>query len=102
MEQQAVITVDCFRVKALLRDPAFYVSIAPLLAAQFPDVAAWFDANRILLAPLLLVLGGHFLVRMRAAAALGQATAAVGPEIARANTLWSTGEPSVDPIRGGE
>jgi hypothetical protein len=63
--------MDDLKVKALLRDPAFWVAAVPIVAAFSPSTSAWIEAHRAAFIPLAVVIGGHFGVRMSAVKAMG-------------------------------
>lgn len=80
-QQHEVISVDTFRVKSLLRDPAFYAALGSVLSALEPRVGVWVQANWILLTPLLIVLTGHFVVRVTGARELGRLASSSPEEV---------------------
>lgn len=65
-EEESEISVDTFKVKQLVRDPAFYAALLPLI----PGLREWAAENWAVLSPLLVVLAGHFLVRRESVRAI--------------------------------
>ena len=90
-DARPTITLDRFKVLALLKDPAFYAALLPLVLANLPaELTSWFEVNRTLLIPIGVVLAGHFGVRIAGTLAAGRAAAAIAPEIARQETVYPT------------
>lgn len=74
---------ETFKVKALLRDPAFYAVLIPVLAPLLPgDVKLYVEANREAFLALYGYLGLHMGIRMVGAHAAGKTAVAVEPVVA--------------------
>lgn len=68
----ASLLIDKVKVKALFRDPAFYAALVALVVGLVPGAADYVAANRAAFAPLLVVLAGHFGVRIAGTVAAGR------------------------------
>lgn len=69
----ASLTIDKFKVRALLRDPAFYAALVTMLVGLIPGAAEYVADNRAAFVPLVIVLTGHFGVRIAGTVAAGRA-----------------------------
>lgn len=65
-----------FKVKALLMDPALGVAVIPILTALLPGASTWWQHHAVLIGPLVVVLLGHFGVRLGGVLAAGNAASA--------------------------
>jgi len=86
------MTLDKFKAKALLADPAFWVAAAVLIADAFPGVGAWAAAHSTAVHGIWIVLAGHFFVRGAGVVAAGKAAGEAHPDV------FADGEQAVDPI----
>lgn len=91
------ITLDCFKVRALLRDPAFYAALLPIAASIHPPIGAWVLEHKEAFYPMGVVLGGHFAVRTAGALSAGRVGAAVAKEQVRTDQIFGTA-----PAGGGD
>lgn len=76
------LTLDTFKVLNLLKDPAFYASLIPVLMILLPTSArVWLIENQAVLIPLGVVLAGHFGVRIMGVKEVGAYTQMVAMPI---------------------
>jgi len=63
--------INALKVKALSEDGAFWLALLLAASSIYPPIGEWVTEHREALAPLCLVLAGHFGVRMVSAKSVG-------------------------------